>query len=401
MRKLLIIGAGWEQESLILEAKRQGHFVIATHPQLNNTGFQHADVHFVKDSLDISSHMKIAQTYAVDGIISDNCDFSLYTAAVVSRALGLKFNSIRSALLSNNKFEQREACYTHGILQPEYYRVRTFEDLEYASETIGYPLIVKPVDSRGTFGVTIVNNADKLASAFYDALSNSASHTVICERFIKGTLVTVDGFAFKNGHRSLAVASRSFQEGVKPVTKEIIYPARFSKELNVRLMSNHHEVVKALDYNQGHTHGEYIVTTNEEIYLVECTNRGGGVYTSSTIVPSLTGINLNEILINQSLDKDTFEITGEGPELMINSAILTFLDFEVGKVIKSINIEEMESLDFVLKYRTIFKENDMIESIDNCASRHSMLVIRGKNLDESLDHLKNFKEALNVQYFEL
>ena len=400
MSKLLIIGAGWEQESLILEAKRQGHFVIVTHPQLNTTGFQHADVHFVKDCLDIPSHMQIAQTYEVDGIVSDNCDFSLYTAAIVSEALGLKFNSIRSALFSNNKFEQREACHANGILQPEYYRVRTFEELEGASESLGYPLIVKPVDSRGTFGVTIVNSAETLASAFYDALSNSASHTAICERFIKGTLVTVDGFAFKNGHRSLAVASRSFQEGVKPVTKEIIYPARFSNELNIRLMKNHHEVAKALDYSQGHTHGEYIVTANEEIYLVECTNRGGGVYTSSTIVPSLTGINLNEILINQSLDKDTYEIRGEGPELMINSAILTFLDFELGKVIKTINIEEVEALDFVLKYRTIFKENDMIESIDNCASRHSMLVIRGKNVDKSLNNLKNFKAALNVEYFK-
>lgn len=401
MSKLLIIGAGWEQESLILEAKRLGHFVVATHPQLNTTGLSHADVFFVKDSLDIASHMQIAKTYNVDGIVTDNCDFSLYTAAVLSKALGIKFNSIQSALYSNNKFEQREACSAKGIMQPEYNRVRTFEELETASNNLGYPLIIKPVDSRGTFGVTIVNSEENLSSAFYDALCNSASHTVTCERFIEGTLVTVDGFVFKNGHHALAVASRSFQEGIKPVTKEIIYPARFNNDLNVRLMQNHDRVVSALGYSQGHTHGEYIVTKDQEIYLVECTNRGGGVYTSSTIVPSLTGINLNEILINQSLDRDMFEVEGKGPELMQNSAILTFLDFEVGKVIKSINTEEVSALDYVLKYRTIFSENDMIESIENCASRHSMLAIRGKNVDESLNNLENFKSALNVQYFKV
>ncbi|WP_375585597.1 acetyl-CoA carboxylase biotin carboxylase subunit family protein [Cyclobacterium xiamenense] len=401
MSKLLIIGAGWEQESLILEAKRLGHFVVATHPQLNTTGLSHADVFFVKDSLDIASHMQIAKTYNVDGIVTDNCDFSLYTAAVLSKALGIKFNSIQSALYSNNKFEQREACSAKGIMQPEYNRVRTFEELETASNNLGYPLIIKPVDSRGTFGVTIVNSEENLSSAFYDALCNSASHTVICERFIEGTLVTVDGFVFKNGHHALAVASRSFQEGIKPVTKEIIYPARFNNDLNVRLMQNHDRVVSALGYSQGHTHGEYIVTKDQGIYLVECTNRGGGVYTSSTIVPSLTGINLNEILINQSLDRDMFEVEGKGPELMQNSAILTFLDFEVGKVIKSINTEEVSALEYVLKYRTIFSENDMIESIENCASRHSMLAIRGENVDESLNNLENFKSALNVQYFKL
>lgn len=399
MSRLLIIGASWEQESLILEAKQLGHFIVATHPKLNTTGFRHADAYFVLESRDVKSHLQIAKAYNVEGIVSDNCDFSLYTGAVVAKAFGLKFNSIQSALYSNNKLAQREMCASKGILQPDYQCVRTFEEIETASERMGYPLIVKPVDSRGTFGVTVVSNEDKLASALFDALANSASHTAICEKFILGTLVTVDGFIFKNGHRSLAVASRTFQEGEKPVTKEIIYPAQFGIELNARLMENHNEVVTVLGYSLGHTHGEYIVTDEEDIYLVECTNRGGGVYTSSSIVPSLAEINLNEILINQSLDNDSFEVKGEGPELMVNSAILTFLDFDVGKVIKSINIEELSALDYVLKYRTIFKRNDMVQSIDTCVSRHSMLAIFGKNLDESLNNLENFKSILNVQYF--
>lgn len=399
MSRLLVIGAGWEQESLIIEAKRMGHFVIATHPKFNTSGLRHADVFFVKDSLDITSHLQIAKSYDITGVVSDNCDYSLYTASIVSQARGLKFNSIQSAFFSNNKYAQREACRRGNILQPDYYRVRTPEELELALKKLDYPLIVKPVDSRGTFGVTIVNSEDNLEKAFYDALSNSSSHTLICERFIKGTLVTVDGFVFKNGHRALAVASRSFQDGVKPVTKEIIYPARFSKALNTRLMQNHENVVSALGYHQGHTHGEYIVTNNDEIYLVECTNRGGGVYTSSTIVPNLTQINLNEILINQSLNTDTYEASGIGPDFMRNSIILSFLDFESGRVIKSTNINELKSLAFVLKYRTIFSENEMVESIVNCASRHSMVVIQGSNVNESLANLKSFKESIDVQYF--
>jgi hypothetical protein len=155
-----------------------------------------------------------------------------------------------------------------------------------------------------------------------------------------------------------------------------------------------------LNYVQGHTHGEYIVTKDDEIYLVECTNRGGGVYTSSTIVPNLTGINLNEILINQSLGKDTFKVLGEGPDMMINSTILTFLDFEVGKVIKSINVSELSKLEYVLKFRTIFNENDMVELIDNCASRHSMLAVKGANSEDSFRNLENFKNSLNIKYYQ-
>jgi len=400
MSRLLIIGSGWEQEALIKEAKKQGHFVIATHPGMNTDGFALADVRFVKDSLDISSHLQIARTYQVDGIVTDNCDYSLYTAAVVCQTLGLPFNSIKSALFSNDKFAQRNACAAGNITQPEYYKVQTYEELESAAGSLGYPLIIKPVDSRGTFGVTKVESVEELQGAFIDALSNSASHSLICEKFIKGTLVTVDGFVFSNGHRSMSVASRTFEEGAKPVTKEIIYPARFDQALNVRLMGNHDAVVAALGYHQGHTHGEYIVTEDQEIFLVECTNRGGGVYTSSTLVPELSQINLNEILINQSLGIDTFEMEGNGPELMKKSVILTFLDMEVGKVIKSVNLEEMQNKPYVLEYRMIFDENEMVESIDNCASRHSMLALTGPDAEQSLKNLEDFKSNLNVEYYE-
>jgi biotin carboxylase len=240
-----------------------------------------------------------------------------------------------------------------------------------------------------------------MASAFYDAIDNSPSRILICEKFITGTLVTVDGFCFSNGHQPLAVASRVFEQGIKPVTKEIIYPAQFDEELNYKLLENHHKVVTALNYRYGHTHGEYIVTPEKEIYLVECTNRGGGVYTSSVIVPLLTEINLNEILLNQSLGTDSFEVKNEGLKFMKKSVMLTFLDFKVEGVIKSINFDHVLQLPYVVRFRSIYGENDMVESIENCASRHSMLVLKGKDVSETYENLREFKAELKVEYHKL
>ncbi len=361
MSKLLIIGAGWEQYALIEEAKKQGHYIIATHPAMNTDGFSLADRFFVKDSRDIAAHLEIAKTRQVDAVVTDNCDYSFYTAAVVSASLGLHFASLESAIHSNDKVAQRVSCQKKGLTQPEFYPIQTLSELHSAADQLGFPLIIKPIDSRGTFGVTIVKEEAGLEHAFFEALTNSPSRKVICERFIKGTLVTVDGFCFKNGHRSLTVASRVFEDGPKPITKEIIYPAEFSESLKTNILKAHEQVVEALNYQYGHTHGEYIVTDREEVYLVECTNRGGGVYTSSSIVPNLTGINLNEILINQSLGTDSFEAPDQENDYMIKSSMLTFLDFEEGKVIKSINIGELKSLPYVLKYRSVYHEDDMVE----------------------------------------
>jgi biotin carboxylase len=398
-KKVLVIGSGWEQFSLMKKVQELGHEIIATHPFFNPEGAGLADVSYVKNSRDIRAHLKIAKSHAVDAVITDNCDFSFFTASVVASQLNLPFADIQSAIFSNDKFTQRERCAAFGITQPEFYKVRSLEDVKQVAGKLGYPLILKPVDSRGTFGVSIIENEGTLGKAYADAIDNSSGWTLICERFIKGTLVTVDGFCFKNGHRSLAVASRKFDAGPKPVTKEIIYPAEFSDDLNKRLMANHEQVAKALNYTYGHTHGEYIVTENEEIYLVECTNRGGGVYTSSVIVPFLTEIDLNEVLINQSLRIDDFTVEDKGLQFTKNSAILTFLDFEVGKVIQKINTEHVRGLPFVLRFRTIYSENDMVESVENCASRHSMLVIKGSDRNGAKRNLDEFKKELKIDYY--
>lgn len=399
MSKILIIGAGWEQYALIKTIKDAGHTIVATHPTLNNEGFPLADHFYVKYSRDIRSHLAIAKTHNIDAIVTDNCDYSFYTASIVAEKMALPFARIKSAIYSNDKYLQRDACSSFGIKQPEFRKVTDLSELKLAAKELGFPLILKPVDSRGTFGVTIALHYEALHEAFFDAISNSPSHTLICERFITGTLVTVDGFCFKNGHKSLAVASRKFEDGAKPITKEIIYPAKFADSLNIKLFENHERVVKALGYNYGHTHGEYIVTENNDIYLVECTNRGGGVYTSSVIVPLITGIDLNTILLNQSLGIDNFTVEQSGISFMKKSVMLTFLDYQVGKVIKSLNLEEMKQKKSTIRFRSIYGQNDMVESIENCASRHSMLVIDGDNIAETLANFETFKNDFSIKYY--
>jgi len=399
MKKVLVIGSGWEQYALLHKIREKGHSIIATHPNRNAQGFQLADATYVKDSRDIAGHIRIAEAHKVDAVVTDNCDFSFFTASVLARKLNLSFAEIQSAIFSNDKFAQRQACEVKEIRQPKYFRVRTMDDVLKAADQLGFPVVLKPVDSRGTFGVTICHDIQQLQNAYYDAIDNSSGWTLICEQFISGTLVTVDGFCFRNGHRSLAVASRKYERGLKPVTKEIIYPAEFSESLNEKLFKNHNTVASAMNYRYGHTHGEYIVNNKEEIYLVECTNRGGGVFTSSVIVPFLTEIDLNEILVNQSLGIDNFDIDDKGLEFIRHSAMLTFLDFEVGKVIRNINVSEVANLPFVLRFRSIYGENDMVESVENCASRHAMLVLRGKTRDEVLKNLESFKEKLKIEYY--
>ena len=387
MKRLLFIGAGWEQKELILQAKSLGFKIFATHPFIDKSVMPLCDRYFIRDSTDIDSHLKLAQIFKVNGIITDNCDYSLYTSTFISEKLGLPSVGLNSAICAIQKSEQRKRCKNSlNVNQPDFFTFNTLDAFKTISSKFSYPYIVKPNDSRGTFGVSIVRNEKEVINAFFYAISNSPSKTGIIEKFIEGTLFTVDGFCFDDGHKPLAVASRKYTSGSFPITKEIIYPAKATDIIIKKLKKAHHSVVKSLGYKKGHSHGEYIVDFNEKVYLVECTNRGGGVFTSSTIVPKVSGINLNDALIKQ--------FTGEkvhGCESQNNSVILTFLDFEIGKTIKSIRVP---NLTYVLKFRSIYTKNEMVESIDNCASRHMMVVLEG-----GLKELKEFKEKLKIDYY--
>jgi len=397
---ILVIGAGWEQYALIKRIKELGHYVVATHPEAGAESFVLADRTYVLNSRDIEGHIKIAKDSNIDAVVTDNCDYSFYTASILASKLDLSFANIRSAVLSNDKFEQREQVKKYHIRQPKYYKINDLSELKDAVSQLGYPVILKPLDNRGTFGITVIRNEQEIKEAFIDAVINSFSHQLICEQFIEGTLVTVDGFCFKDGHQPLTVASSISDNGSKPVTKKTIYPSRFSDDLNNQLMSNHHRVVEALGYGYGHTHGEYMVTEDGQIFFVECTNRGGGVYISSLIVPLLTGIDVNEMLLKQSLgEKLDIPFTEKQPiNYMKRAVILAFHDFEVGRKLKSINLKEMTELKYVEKFRTIFKENDLVKSAENCAGRHTVIVVTGQNAPDAEENFERFKSRLSVRY---
>jgi len=67
-------------------------------------------------------------------------------------------------------------------------------------------------------------------------------------------------------------------------------------------------------------------------------------------------------------------------------------------VIDSINIEEMRKKDYTVRFRSKYGINDMVESIENGAGRHSMLVIKGATTDEVINNLQLFKDSFRIVY---
>lgn len=395
----MIIGAGWEQAPLIKRARDLGYWILATHSSSDAQGFQYVDAIEVLDPRDTEKALKLFRQYKIDAITSDNDDYALYTVGIICQKIGLPGPNFLAISHSNNKKKSRRTCAEAGIKQPEFYACNNYQDLTVGVKKVGgYPVIVKPVDNRGNFGVNEVESEVDLKDAFFDAVSNSHSREFMVEKFIEGTLMIVDGFCFKPGrHSSLAVSSKVMLGGKRRVAVEIIYPADFDESVIKKSMEINQAVVKALGYDFGFTHSEYILDDKGEIWLVESTNRGGGVYISSLIVPALTGMDILEHLIENAFGNFR-EPFFDKAWPMKNASILSFFKFNEGKIKSIHGLKEARQLPGVLKCDLSVKVGNVIESITTDANRHGYIVAVAKNKPELRDLVRRVKETVRLEY---
>lgn len=392
MKKILVINLGWEQEPLLDKLAEYDVAIYGVHyDEYYYKKPNYKDI-LVADIRDLEKILHYAKEIKIDAVISDECDYSYFAQALIAESLNLPGPRIKEAQVSTNKYLQRLKSKTNNVLIPKFKLCITVENVyEFAIE-VDYPIITKPVDNRGSFGVNKINNIDEIIDAYQDSLINSHSRLVIVEKFIIGVHITVDGYAFKKyGVKSLAIADKNLAFDEKQVAMEIQYPAVFEEKIYNQIFKINEDVNNALEYNFGMIHSEYMVTKNNEVYLIESANRGGGVYTSEIIVPNVSGVNILEQYICDALD---IEKSFYKNKVQKNKIILKFFNFLPGRIKNIKGIEDFSKKDEVLKIHLLFKKGDLVSSITNDANRHGFVIVKNKNIDIN----KEIKENIKVTY---
>jgi biotin carboxylase len=377
-KTLMVIGGNWEQKTLVETAKSMGLKLLLTDPDSNCAAKDYADIFYVVEPRDLTQLVMLAKQHSIDGVIADECDYSHYAAVVVAHNLGLHSDGLAAAQVTTNKAWMREKVRDAAVMQPRFFACNNLEQSRKAVNLIGLPVIVKPVDNRGAFGVSIVRSEDELEPAFLEALINAHSRQVIVEAFIDGIHITVDGICDESGqHHNLAMASKKILPGEKPVITDVVYPARLTDTLTAHVYDVNQKVIDALGIHAGFTHSEYIVDEKGRCFLVEAANRGGGVLTSAKILPYLANTNLYQYLIQRALS--------EPCELSLSprneQILLTFFVFDNG-VIRSIEgIETVQGLQGVLHLQLLVTNGDTINRPKNGAERHGFAILSAPDAD--------------------
>ncbi|MCG9970427.1 ATP-grasp domain-containing protein [Christiangramia crocea] len=295
MKKLLLLGGLRYLLPVIKEAKELGYYTITCDYLPENIAHQYSDEYHNISITDRIAVLKLAQKLGIDGIMSFAVDPGVLTAAYVAEKLGLPGCPLKSVEILQNKGLFRSFLKEYGFNVP---LAKTFHTYSAAVDNISkfnFPLIVKPVDSAGSKGVSKVTSMKELEYAVRSAILNSVSNTFIVEEFIevKDYASDSDGFSL-NGNLEVVTFSNQYfnANSENPYTPSAYsWPSSMETKDQDYLERELQRLISLLNLGTSLFNIEVRVGLNGLPYIMEVSPRGGGNRLSE-MVKNASGLNL-------------------------------------------------------------------------------------------------------------
>ena len=281
MKKLMILGGSRYAVPVIEAAHKLGLYVITCDYLPDNIAHKYSDEYCDVSIIDKEKTLEAAKKLQIDGIVSFACDPGVTTAAYIAEKMGLPFQgSYESTEILQDKGLFRDFLTKHGFNVPHAKRYidkkAPFNDIDFFT----WPVIVKPVDSAGSKGVTKVDSPDKLAEAIETAVGGSHNGAYIIEDFLtfKGYHSSADPFTVDGELKFVSYSDQLFdKEADNPYTPAyIIWTTSMAKEDQDYLTKETQRLLTLLGMKTGIYNIETCVGSDGKPYIMEVSPRGGG-----------------------------------------------------------------------------------------------------------------------------
>lgn len=312
-KKIMFLGGIYYLVPAIKAAHQHGYHVITVDYIPENIAHQYSDEYHNVSILDKDAILRLAQKLNIDGIVSYGVDPGVVTAAYVAEKMNLPFQCpYESACILQNKSLFRKFLSENGFNTPKAKGYSRVSDALNDADMFNWPVIVKPVDSAGSKGITKVSKITDLKNAISNALLYSHSGHFIVEDYLDvlGYQSTSDCFIV-NG--KLAYADYSDQifdvHAANPLVPTMrIWPTTMQQTHQDKLTKELQRLFTLLKCRTGIYNIETRVCTNGKEYIMELSPRGGGNRLAE-IQRIGTGVDLIEAEVCNAVNDSIPEIT--------------------------------------------------------------------------------------------
>lgn len=284
-KSILLLGGSQQQVIAIDTARRLGFRTVLCDYLPDNPGQHHADVFYQESTTDLDTMLAIAEKERVSGVLAYSSDPAAITAAYVADKLGLPSNSLNAVRTLSEKHLFRKHLAENGFPCPKARELRgdvSAEEVLEITRDMQAPVVLKPTDSSGSKGVSIIAepSVDALDAALEYARGFSRNNTLVVEEFIEavfprvigGDVFVVDGRVVFWGLMSC------FRDeglgGLVPVGER--YPSGLTPAQDTAVRDQIQKLVDSLDISFGEFNIEVIVGRDDTPYFLEMGARAGG-----------------------------------------------------------------------------------------------------------------------------
>lgn len=396
MKKILLLGGSRQQIPAIKCAKEKGYYTILCDYLQDNPGQYIADKFYLESTTDKEVILNIAKREKIDGIVAYASDPAAPTAAYVAEKLGLPTNPYKAVKILSNKDLFRKFLKENNFNCPNMIEAISYEELREKIQKLKFPVIIKPVDSSGSKGITKLVNEENLKFYYEKALKFSREKKVIVEEIIEGLGFPLagDGFSVNGKLVFYAFADDHFDysasNSLAPVAET--YPYIQSKTLQNKIVNEIQRVFDLLNIKTGAYNFEVRIDKEENVYLMEIGPRNGG-NGIPPITRYATGIDMIEYTIKAAMgescdDLIMKDVEGYWSTYMVHSN-------KAGKL-KEIVIDEEYKKNNLIEFECTYNIGDKIPKFDGSNGSLGTMLSKYSSYPEMMEKIYNFSKYVKI-----
>ncbi len=392
MKKILLLGGSAQQVVAIETAKRLGYFTVLCDYLPDNPGQFFADVFYQVSTTDKDAVLQVAINEKIDGIVAYASDPAAPTAAYVAEKMVLPGNPYKTVNTFCHKDLFRKFLAENGFNVPKSKGFSDDDSIDISEMSL--PVIVKPVDSSGSKGVTVIYDLSELTAAVEFAFSYTRSHRVIIEEFIEkshpyligGDIFVIDGkvtlWGLLNCHRDDTV------NPLVPVGKS--YPLNLSMDDELLAKLTLQQMVTRSGFQTGAMNVELVIDRNHRCWLIDIGPRNGG-----NMIPDLLGYIFNIDIIEMTIRAAMGDNLAQNEYCYATHNLHTDKDGEFLNVWFSPEIEP-----FIVRKNIYKKTGDPVHYFNNASDAIGIVFFKFQNQKVMHDFIDNINQHIHVNIIE-
>jgi biotin carboxylase len=376
-----------------------GARVVAVDRQADARGLRVADETEVVDFSDVASVADAGRRHGVNGVLTVASERAVPVVAAVSERLGLPGIASDTAQVMTHKVAMRRRLAEHGVPQPIFRAVSTHGEARAGAEALGFPAVIKPVDSSGQRGVFRLGSFDDLEAHLPAALGASTRREAILERYHEGAEVNTLLVANRGEVRLITASDRVRPKGIGfGVALAHVYPSTFRVDVLEEVERVAVAAVNALGMRDGIAYPQLLVA-RDGVRVIEVAARIPGGQMDE--IPRIgRGIDLVEIAVRQALGLDVQEEFLR-PRVQQPLAI-SFLTAEpgvlaTGKVQRVGGVARAESFPGVLRAETYIQPGETIRPVQVDGDRRGYVIALGATNLDALERAQGASRLVDVE----